>query len=352
MELSLTRRLWVGTYPVKGQGMPPGCGEGVWSTTLDIAAGKLGEPRQIVETSAPSFIAPGDGHLLYAVNEAIDGGVSSFRVAPDGMAHLVSTTRSGGGHPCHLVTDRTMRVLLVANYSSGTVAIIELDERGVPHRQDPDQVIALSGSGPNAARQANSHAHFVFATPDDRAILVSDLGADVIWRFRRDRAARRLVPDGIAVAMPPGSGPRHAAFAADGRFLLVGAELEGRLYVIAWDSDRMSGEVIGSGVACWTPGVCEPAHVTVDAERILLGVRGTDVLAEHRMTSGGRLKPVADHPLPGSWPRHHLRVGAWTVVALQRAGLLAVLDENGGLIDEQPLPSPACVVLDTGGRAA
>ncbi len=350
MTPSRHQRLWVGTYPVAGQGSDTGRGEGVWRTDLDLDSGRLSEPRQVVETAAPSFLAAGDdGDVLYAVNESVDGAMTTFRVVADDLQPLAET-RTGGAHPCHLAFDPTLRAVLIANYTSGSLSLVEVDRDGVPRGAGPDQLIPFVGSGPDPIRQTSAHAHFVLATPDLGAVLVADLGSDVIRRFRPDAGNRRLVEDGIAVTLPPGSGPRHAAFGPDGRHLYVVAELDGCVHTVAWDPRVAAGTVVASSPACPTsPAGTELSHLTVDGDRVLVGVRGADLLAEHQLAGDGEARFVGAHEVPGPWPRHHAVVETWTVVALQRGNRLAVLDRRGRLVDTAAVPSPACILADRGG---
>lgn len=344
MSLAL-QTLWIGTYPVAGQGSATGVGEGLWQTQLDTETGRLTPPRQVVQIAAPSFLAFGeDPRLMYAVNESLEGALTTLRLK-DGGAEIIAEVSSGGAHPCHIVFDKALHSLVVVNFTSGTLSVIEVDSNGRPHLEGPRQVIELEGSGPVPDRQTSAHPHFVLPTPDGRHILVVDLGSDVIRRFDRDLIARRLVDDGAAVRMPRGSGPRHAAFSHDGRRLYVAGEFGAQLHTVEWDTANASGHVVASVPAYPSDlGNSELAHITVDGDKVLVGVRGADVLVEHRSDPDEGTTFQQAHHLPGSWPRHHAVIEDWTVVALQRSNRLAVLDRSGQLTDVVEVPSPACIV--------
>ena len=240
------RTLWIGTYPVAGQGSATGVGEGLWRTQLDAETGCLTPPRQVVQTAAPSFLVFGEvPDLLYAVRESPEGALTTLRLTGGG-AEILAEVPSGGAHPCHRVFDKALHSLVVANYTSGTLSVIEGGSNGHPHRTGPVQVIEFEGSGPVPVRQTSAHPHFVLPTPDGRHILVVDLGGDVIRRFGRDLSERRLVDDGVAVYLPRGSGPRHAAFSRDGRRLYVSGEFDAQLHTVEWDTASASGHVVAS----------------------------------------------------------------------------------------------------------
>ncbi|WP_034621525.1 lactonase family protein [Cellulomonas sp. URHE0023] len=330
--------LWIGTYPVAGAGTPVGLGEGIWR--VELVDGAVHDARQVVETPSPSFLAlHPSGTVLYAANEQADGTVTAFDVVGDSLVHR-ATVPSGGADPCHLLLDTDGRALLVANYSSGALAVLPLDATG--GFVDEVHVLGHVGAGPHPQRQEGPHAHFVAHAPGGW-VLVVDLGTDEIRRYRR--TADSLRDDGIAVTLPPGTGPRHLTFSADGRFAYVVGELDVTVRVLAWDAGSGTAEPVQVVPATLdgTSGAL-PSHILLDGRRLLVGTRIADVVAEFETGDDGRLTHVADHALPGRWPRHFEVVDGWTVVADQVSGDLAVLARDGSVRGSWPLPAPACVL--------
>jgi hypothetical protein len=116
--------------------------------------------------------------------------------------------------------------------------------------------------------------------------------------------------------LPPGTGPRHLVALPDGSLVVVG-ELDARAHVLVRDGD---GGVPASAVPLHPgaeAGTHFAAHVTLSADgsRLHVTVRGSDVLAVHRVrTPGGGTPPTLEHladvPLgDGAWPRHHAVLG-------------------------------------------
>lgn len=339
------RRLWIGTYPVAGQGTPTGSGEGIWTVTLDVGSGLLSEPRQVATTPAPSFLAHGPrGGVLYAVNEQAEGSLTAFAVAGDALREL-GRVASGGQDPCHLLVLERPTAALVANYSSGSLALIPLGPDGEP-RPAPGDPCVLHGSGPDAERQATSHAHYLLATPDPEVVLVVDLGADQLRRLRID-PDRGLLDSGIAVAFPPGTGPRHAVFSADGDRLFVLGELDGQVHTVAWDATTSTGTLLDSTAAHPAElGTAQLAHLVRTDTGLVVGSRGADVLAVHRFIEDGLPRLDRVLPLPGAWPRHHAVVDGWLVVAQQNGGGVITMDRDGTVRGRAEIPSPACILAD------
>ena len=72
----------------------------------------------------------------------------------------------------------------------------------------PD-TIAMNGSGPNE-RQNTSHPHQVALIEEYQELLAPDLGADKVWRLKKDSDGtwKQLA----YIQYEPGSGPRHIVY--------------------------------------------------------------------------------------------------------------------------------------------
>lgn len=346
---------WAGTYPAEGPEAAPGAGEGVWRFELDPATGRL-TGRQVAAAPAPSFLATAaDGAVVLAACETSPGAVVRFAVR-DGVLVERERVTSGGRGPCHLLVDPRGRAVYVANYGSGSLGVLTLEPGGP---QDPvrfagglSQVFEHSGRGPHAERQEAPHVHSTVLVPGSDVLLALDLGTDELRRYRVQPDGR-LVADGVAVRMAPGTGPRHAAVTADGRLVVVG-ELTATVHLLDWDAATATAVEVAQ-VRVGTPGSDLPAHVTVDGERVLVGVRGRDALVGLRLADGGL---AADGEVPtAGWPRHHALVDGWVVVAGQGADAVVSHRFRPGHGTPEPVdeaadepvggarvPVPACVV--------
>ena len=337
-------RFWVGTYPRGGPEGEPGTGEGIWRLDRN-REGSL-SALLAAPLPAPSFLAlTPDGTTLYAATETPSGTVTRLAVSPDGDLVELERVASGGDEPCHLLL--TERALYVANYASGSVGVLTLDDGAfsaeVVRAGGPVQLMQHAGSGPDAGRQEGPHAHStLLAGP---WLLAADLGTDEIVRYRVHDDGR-LTADGVAHGLPPGTGPRHMALGDDGRLYVVG-ELSVTVHVLALDTVRGVATAVQVVPACHSPLVTGarvlPAHVVVNGDEVLVSVRGADVIARFAMDEHGRLEHVADLAVGGGWPRHFAVVDDGVIVAVQNGGVVSLLDREGRGIGVA-LDHPACVV--------
>lgn len=219
--------------------------EGIYSFQVQTGASNNVTLSPLVlaaKTPSPSFLAlDAKRHLLFSANE-IDsfdgkpgGAVSAFSIDPArGKLTFINSRSSMGSRPCHLVLDKTGRNVLVANYNSGTVAVLPIGTDG--ELGEATCVFQDVGKGPNAARQAGPHAHCVAVSPDNRFVFVCDLGIDKVMIFKFDAQHGKLIPNNPPFAqIKPGSGPRHLVFHPNGKFAYLISEMASTLTVFDYD---------------------------------------------------------------------------------------------------------------------
>jgi 6-phosphogluconolactonase len=177
------------------------------------------------EIPSPAFLEiDAKRRLVFAVNETGEfngqptGGVSAFAVDPaTGKLKLLNQRSSMGSGPCHIVLDRAGRHAFVANYGSGSVAVLPVAPDG--RLGQASDFVQHEGKSVNPQRQEGPHAHCVTLDPANRFLFVCDLGLDKVMIYKFDAQNGKLSPNEPAfAAVAPGAGPRHMVFRPDGRF--------------------------------------------------------------------------------------------------------------------------------------
>lgn len=225
--------VYLGTY-TQGENS----GKGIYRSVLDLETGKLSDPVLVAEAQNPSFleIHP-NGNFLYAVSEASGAGsVGAYAIDADaGNLKLLNQQPSGGAGPCHVSIDHTGRNLLVANYGSGSAAVIPIESDG--RLAEPTGLAQHEGSSVNPKRQSGPHAHSINVSPDNRFAFVPDLGIDKIMIYRLDVEKGTISANTPPCAqVKPGSGPRHFAFHPDRNYAYVINELDCTVTAFAYES--------------------------------------------------------------------------------------------------------------------
>ena len=336
-----TIRLIAGTYRNGG-------GKGLYPVTYTARGERwsVGEPIAGIEDASFGVLG-GPADTRYFLRERSAGEVGAY--GPAWARRGVAAT--GGADPCHAALDRASATLAIANYSSGSVAFHQLDPRtGIPASAT---VFAHRGSGPNADRQASPHAHWVGFSPDRQWLHAVDLGADAIFAYRFDRAARTLAEPVIAWAAPGGAGPRHLARHPRLPVAYVVCELSNMLIQLAVLPDGRFRTILSvSTLPAEFSGASQAAHIQVDAagRRLYVSNRGHDSIAVFALDAQGAPSPIQHISSGGHWPRVFLLLERERrmIVANERAGQLAILTigTDGKLGDTgQRLAVPGVVFL-------
>jgi 6-phosphogluconolactonase len=349
--------LYVGTYTEAGRR------DGVYLIQMDTRSGKLHRLGSVDAGENPSFFAiDPHGRFLYAVNEvdkyngAPTGGISAFAIAPGtGALTRRNDQSSGGAGPAYVSVDHRGRVVLVANYDGGSVAVLPILADGSV--APATQVVQHTGSGPIVDRQSAPHAHCIVADPSNRFALSADLGADrvFVYRLDLDRGSLHHVEGGDAI-MRPGSGPRHIAFHPRLPFVFVSNELDSTVARLRFDGERGTLSLID--VAPTVPsgwaGTNYPAdiHIAPSGRTLYVSNRGHNSIAVFSVAgSTGALKLEQVISTGGDWPRNFTlhQSGRWLLVANQRSNSIVVFarDEGTGRLTPMrqriEIPSPVCL---------
>jgi 6-phosphogluconolactonase len=344
---------FAGTYTAKTQS------KGIYAFRYDAGAGKLTPLGVAAETPDPSFVAiHPSGKYLYAVNESGKASmVTSFALdAKTGKLTQLNQASALGEDPCYITFDQSGKYVLVANYTSGNIAVFPILADG--KLGEKTALVQDSGKlGPNKERQEGPHAHWIETSADNRFALAADLGLDEILIFQFDAAEGKLGPHmPPSVSLKPGSGPRHAAFSPNGKFLFVVNELASTATGFSFDAKKGALKQINS-VSTLPPGFSgrnDVAEVAVHPNGRFLYVsnRGNDSIAVLGIdVKKGTLTPIGGLPTGGKEPRHFTfdPSGNFLFVENQLSDTIVAfhVDANSGQLtptgDSLSVPSPVCL---------
>jgi len=346
---------YVGTYTEDGKS------KGIYVVHMDSSSGQLEIVGSVDAGANPSYLAlHPNNRVLYAVNEVdkyngkASGAVTAFAIAPEtGALTKLNTHPSEGAAPCYVSVDRSGRVVLVANYNGGSVALLPIQTNGL--LTPPTSVIHHIGSGPDKDRQSETHAHCILADPSNRYALAADLGADRVFVYRLDFSRMSLEPVKGEAVMKPGAGPRHIVFHSTLPLVYVANELDSTVTTLRFDDARGTlapvdtHSTLPSG---WT-GKNYPAdiHFSPTFPGLYVSNRGHNSIAFFSVSRTGGLALQQTISTEGDWPRNFAfdASGRWLLVANQRSNSIVVFarDENSGRLtltsQRLEVPSPVCI---------
>ena len=260
----------------------------------------------------PSFLlAHPNGRWLYAVSETgkeshgTPGEVWALKFERDPFSIEVINHRSSGGDwPCHLQFDGAHTCLVTTNYGSGSAAIYPLQSDG--SLAGMTDLVQHQGRGSNTARQEGPHAHSSIFTPQDRFVIVADLGIDQLVIYEFDQVLFKMKPHS-SVSTRPGAGPRHFALHSNEKSLYVANELDST--VTLYDLDPANGVLLERQTLSTIPGgspenIVADIHLSASGERLYVSNRGHNSIAVFDVQSDGSLTLVSTRDCGGNWPRN------------------------------------------------
>lgn len=168
-------------------------------------------------------------NVLYVASESDPGTIAAYRLAQDGSLTAINQVSSAGSGPVYLALTPDGKHLLVANYVSGSVAVLPVRaDGGLEQASDRHQHQGAPGATqPQAAVEGSfassdhdgPHAHMIASDPQGRYVFSTDLGLDRLYQYRLEQG--KLTPNTPPwlAASSAGAGPRHFVFAPDGKGL-------------------------------------------------------------------------------------------------------------------------------------
>ncbi len=333
--------VYIGTYTSEGS-------EGIYACEFDPATGALGDLRPMARTANPTYLClHPDRPYLYAANEVGDaqgersGAVSAYAIGEGGALTLLNEQSSHGTSACYVSVDGGGRYVLVANYSSGTVAALPIQGGGA--LGEASDVVQHQGSGADPQRQDGPHAHCIVPDPGGQFILSCDLGADRVMVYRLDTEAGRLLPATTpSVRLAPGAGPRHVAFHPNCRWAYVINELGNTMAAFTYDPDlgllTEIGDVSTLPEGYTETSYCADVHVAPSGRYVYGSNRGHDSIVILRVDEAtGMVEPIGWESTQGSFPRNFYLSpdGTWLLAANQKGNNVVSyrVDVESGLLE-------------------
>jgi 6-phosphogluconolactonase len=374
LSLSLRARdkgflVYWGTYTEGGGQFGNGDSKGIYVSRMDAVTGKLTEPELAAESPNPSWLTIHPGHrYLYAVNERMDaadepgpGEVSAFSIDHGtGKLTLLNRVGSRGGQPCHISTDKTGKMAMVANWYTGSTAGFPIGRHGELGESTAFSQHEAPRSGPPTPGQPQIHCHSVVVTPDNRFLLSTDTGLNKVYVYRLDPSKATFTPhDPPFLGLEKPTNPRHLALHLNVKWAYVSNEIApGGCTMLRFDAAR--GVLEEGPVAASVPpdykgrGSQAECVVHPSGKFVYVSNRGHNSIAIFHVAQSDGTLTLVDAFLPrGETPRSFAidPTGKFLIAMMQRSGLIIPLriDQQIGTLtangDPLKLAAPVCAAF-------
>lgn len=344
---------YVGTY-TNVKPVEEGGSEGIYHYTID-ENGEISKVGLAAKSVNPSFLAKtSDNRYVVAVNEINtnegNGTVESYKIEEDQLK-MLSSSSSGGAHPCHISISRGGQVI-VSNYSGGNVGLLNISKVGtLSNLLDVQQ---HEGKGSHE-RQEAPHAHSSWFRPDGRGVISADLGSNELW-FSEIENNKFIPQKESKLAMNPKAGPRHIDFHSNGKFIYVLNELENTVGLVLMKKD--GGYTLGDTYSMLPAGFTDYSkgadiHLSMDGRFLYASNRGHNSIAIFKVNkTDGSLSMVGTESTKGDSPRNFQLAlnDNYLVVANQKSDNIVCFKrdaDTGKLtyVSQVDAPAPVCLLF-------
>jgi 6-phosphogluconolactonase (cycloisomerase 2 family) len=297
---------YVGCYTSKERN---GKGEGVSVYRVDPGSGQWTDVQVLKDIVNPSWLTLDRQRRCLYVAHGDGGEATAFAIDREsGRLSLLNRQPTNGRNGVRLAVDASNRFAVLANYSTGTVAVLPINPDGSLGALT--DLVTLQGKpGPHRTEQASAHPHDVVFDRRGRFVVVPDKGLDATFVFRLDTSRGKLVAaEPASVASRPGAGPRHVDFHPSKPYLYQINELDSTITTFSFDAER--GELIPLQTITTLPpsytGTSTTSEIAVaPSGRFVYGSnRGHDSIAILAVDGAtGVLSPVGWESTQGRVPR-------------------------------------------------
>jgi 6-phosphogluconolactonase len=322
--------LLIGTYTSSGKS------EGIYVYEFNVNTGANSYKSKATGIANPSYLAINRNRTkVYAVSEAGrgKGSISAFNFNPaSGELKFINSASSGGDGPCYVEVDEKDKYVFSANYGAGSLAAIRVNDDG--SLNDDVQSIRHEGSSIHKD-QKKPHVHTAVMSPDNKFLLVTDLGTDKVHTYRFSPGGRdALAPANPAfVSTKAGAGPRHLTFHPNGKFVYVVNELDGSVDAFAYKDGKLTSLQTITMLREGFNGTIEAAdiHCSEDGKFLYASNREeSNEIVIYNIRKNGQLKFAGRQSVLGKAPRNFVIApgGKYLLVANQNSDEIVVFLRN------------------------
>jgi 6-phosphogluconolactonase len=258
-------------------------------------------------------------------------------------------------NPCYISTNSKGTHLMVANYSSGSLTALPLDNNGMV--QQDVQVIQHVGKSVNAERQGEAHCHTAIFAPSEKYVVTADLGTDMVQAYPYNAKSSKPLDTAkvIAIRTAPGAGPRHIAFHPKLNVFYVMEELSGNVTVHGFRKKTIALlQTVKGDTVSKKPGSAD-IHVSPDGRYLYASHRAdANMITIFKIDeASGMLAKAGAISTMGNTPRNFTihASGNWLLAANQNSDTIVVFrrDAATGLLTDTGhrlrVKQPVCLVF-------
>lgn len=277
--------------------------EGIYSVQLNTESKKLENLSLIAKVGSPTYVDTNeDKNMMYSIiTEDDQGGIVSLAKQEDGTYELRDKVLAEGSAPCYVAYDKTRDFIYTTNYHKGEVSVYKTDAEGSLELLDTVEHVGSSVH----ENQGSAHAHYSDLTPDNKFVVVCDLGTDKVYTY--DVSEEGMLTEIATLDVAPGTGPRHLVFHPTLDVAYVFGELSSDVLVLDYDTETgkfsplQTISTIPADHTSFNGGAA--IRISNDGRFLYASNRGHNSIVSYETAEDGKLTLLGYTPTEGEIPR-------------------------------------------------
>ncbi len=280
-----------------------GKANGITICDVDVEKGRCTK-RKEVEINNPSYmVASNSGKYLYSI---CDEGLTAFKILSDGELEVINKAGINAMRGCHISITKDDTYLFVAGYHDAKATVVAIREDGGIDRVTDE--VYDQGLGSVGERNFRAHISCAVLTPDEKYLMVCDMGIDQVKAYRFDKTKGKIMLVDI-LRCELESAPRTMTFSPDGKFAYLVCELKNYVSVYSY-RDGGKGpefELIERASAIEDRQSNTNASIAIkmtkDGKYVFVTSAGSNSLAFFKRKEDGKLRRLSVLPISGEFPK-------------------------------------------------
>lgn len=279
--------------------------KGIYKLKINTETGALLHKTLLVESNNPSYLAISkDQKYVYAVQENEKGEIVGYKWNEDNTKLIeISRLSTKGMHPCYISLNEDNSLLSIGNYSSGDIAVYNVQKEGVLN--DAIQTRKHIGKGTLLPNQSSPHAHCT-KFYNNNFLYAVDLGIDKVISYSIKNG--EVETSKVALKTDDGDGPRHLSFHPTKNIAYVTTEFTNSIIVAK--VDEATGDFNSIQKISMLPennlkeSFAADIHLSNDGKFLYASNRGHNSIVTYSIDNEGKLTLINHISTEGNWPRN------------------------------------------------
>ena len=270
-----------------------------------------------------SFVCEYEGYL-FTITEEQDYAVIYLMQRVDNGYVLLDQKRIDGGCLCHITYSPLNKALFGACYETGTLFSVQVKDNSFGELLY--QEVQSLGNAEQLTR-----AHCVLLNKAETQLVAVNIALDLVYLYDINEGYLTYKDQ---IALPKGTGPRHAIYSEDENLLYIITEYSNEIYLYSTTTKQLLQRIPTLSPEFIGKSNCSTLCFSGDYNYLYAANRGADTIALFKVNKDGTLTWLKEFSCGGKHPRHMIisKDASYLLVCNQFSGELVIyeIDQKSG----------------------